>query len=247
LRRRTQSAGSGRVPGRPKVGRRTRAAARQPDREGPWHPPKAAIAISPITVASPAQVWAILAHVVRARPELAAFFGCLYYAALRPEEAVALRRDKLLLPAHGRGKIILAAACPRTGTAWTTIGTPHEPRGLKHRPEGTIRVVPIPPILVRMLRRHLRQFGTAPDGRLFRSTRGGMLGESVYGRVWHAARQAALCPELAATALARRPYDLRHAALSLWLNATGAPAEVAARADTSTRILHEVYLHCTDG
>jgi len=184
---------------------------------------------------------------VRARPELAAFFGCLYYAALRPEEAVALRRDKLLLPAHGRGKIILAAACPRTGTAWTTIGTPHEPRGLKHRPEGTIRVVPIPPILVRMLRRHLRQFGTAPDGRLFRSTRGGMLGESVYGRVWHAARQAALCPELAATALARRPYDLRHAALSLWLNATGAPAEVAARADTSTRILHEVYLHCTDG
>ena len=43
------------------------------------------------------------------------------------------------------------------------------------------------------------------------------------------------------------PYDLRHAALSLWLNATGTPAEVAARAGTSTRVLHEVYLHCTDG
>ena len=48
-------------------------------------------------------------------------------------------------------------------------------------------------------------------------------------------------------ALARRPYDLRHAALSLWLNASGAPAEVAARAGTSARVLHEVYLHCTDG
>jgi hypothetical protein len=98
-----------------------------------------------------------------------------------------------------------------------------------------------------MLRQHLHAFGTAPDGRLFRGTRGGMLSESVYGRAWHAARQAALGPDLAATALARRPYDLRHAALSLWLNATGRPAEVAARAGTSARVLHEVYLHCTDG
>src|SRR5260370_30249691 len=70
-----------------------------------------------------------------------------------------------------------------------------------------------------------------------------MLSESVYGRAWH----AALGPELAATALARRPYDLRHAALSLWLNASGEPAEVAARAGNSARVLHEVYLHCTDG
>ena len=69
-----------------------------------------------------------------------------------------------------------------------------------------------------------------PDGRLFRGARGGMLSESVYGRAWHAARLAALGPGLAATPLARRPYDLRYAALSLWLNATGEPAEVAARA-----------------
>ena len=68
-----------------------------------------------------------------------------------------------------------------------------------------------------------------------------------YGRAWHAARQTALGPGLAATALARRPYDLWHAALSLWLNASGTPAEVAARAGNSARVLHEVYLHCTDG
>ena len=179
-------------------------------------------ALNPATVASPAQVRGILGQVMRDRPELAAFFGCLYYAALRPEEAVALRRKDLILPAHGRGTIIVTAACPRTGTAWTSTGTPHEPRGLKHRPEGTIRVVPIPPVLVRMLSCQLHQFGTAPDGRLFRGTRGGVLSESVYGRAWHAARHAALGPELAATALARRPYDLRHAALSLWLTASGA-------------------------
>jgi integrase len=198
-------------------------------------------------VPSPAQVRAILNQVTRIRPELAAFFGCLYYAALRPEEAVALRRDDLILPACGRGRIILTAACPRTGTAWTSTGTPFEPRGLKHRPGGTIRIVPIPPVLISMLRRHLGDHGTTPDGRLFRGARGGMLSESVYGRAWHAARLAALGPGLAATPLARRPYDLRHAALSLWLNATGDPAEVAVRAGNSARVLHEVYVHCTNG
>ena len=116
-----------------------------------WRASRAAVAVSPATVPSPAQVGVILAEVARIRPELAAFFGCLYYAALRPEEAVALRRDDLILPARGRGTIILTAACPRTGSAWTSTGTPFEPRGLKHRPDGTIRVVPIPPVLVRML------------------------------------------------------------------------------------------------
>ncbi len=124
-----------------------------------WRAPRATVAVNPATVASPAQVRAILGQVSRIRPELAAFFGCLYYAALRPEEAVALRREDLILPAHGRGTIILAAACPRSGTAWTSTGGPHEARGLKHRPDGTIRAVPIPPVLVRILHRHLRDHG----------------------------------------------------------------------------------------
>jgi len=74
-----------------------------------------------------------------------------------------------------------------------------------------------------------------------------MLSESTYGRVWRAARGIALGPELAATPLARRPCDLRHAGLSLWLNATGVPAEVAARAGNSVRVLQAVYAHCIDG
>ena len=40
-----------------------------------WTPPKAAAAVNPQTVASPAQVRAILAEVARLRPELTAFFG----------------------------------------------------------------------------------------------------------------------------------------------------------------------------
>lgn len=155
---------------------------------------------------SPGQVGSILAEVSRTRPELVAFFACLYYAALRPEEAVALRGGDCALPPRGWGTLILTTACPRTGSAWTATGTPHEPRGLKHSPDGAIRIVPIPPALVTHLRQHLDRYGTTPDGRLFRG-----------------ARAEALGPDLAATGLARRPYDLRHAALTLWLNATAAP------------------------
>ena len=77
-----------------------------------------------------------------------------------------------------------------------------------------MRVVPVPAALADLLQQHLREYGTAPGGRLFRGARGGFLSESTYGRVWRAAREIALGPELAATPLARRPYDLRHAALS---------------------------------
>jgi integrase len=216
-----------------------------PLRQVRWRVPKTAATIHPATVASPAQVAAILNQISRTRPELAAFFGCLYYAALRPEEAVALRRDNLTLPHHGRGTITLTTACPRTATAWTATGTPYETRSLKHRPHGAIRVIPIPAVLTSMLHRHLDEHGTAPDGRLFQGARGGHLSESVYGRAWHTARHTALGPDLAATPLARRPYDLRHAALTLWLNATSQPAEIAARAGNTTRVLHDTYQHRT--
>jgi hypothetical protein len=46
--------------------------------------------------------------------------------------------------------------------------------------------------------------------------------------VWAAARAAALRPEEAASPLARRPYDLRHAAVSTWLNG-GVPAPQVGR------------------
>jgi integrase len=96
-----------------------------------------------------------------------------------------------------------------------------------------------------MLRIHVGCHGTASDRRLFPGARGGLLSESVYGRAWHTVR--ALGPRLAATALARWPCDLRHAALSLWLNAGAAPAQITARAGHSVTVLLTVYAHCIDG
>ena len=68
-----------------------------------WHVPQSSAALNPAVVASPEQVSAMLDAVSRTRPELTAFFGCLYYAALRPEEAVALRTSDCHLPTSGVG------------------------------------------------------------------------------------------------------------------------------------------------
>jgi integrase len=134
-----------------------------------WKPPGTVVAADRRAVASPAQVQAILAEISRSRPQLTAFVGCLYLAALRPEEAVALREACCHLPASGWGLLVIDAAAPRAAAAWTANGTGHEHRGLKQRPAGTTRAIPIPPGLVRLLGNHLRKFGTAEDGRPHRT------------------------------------------------------------------------------
>ena len=210
-------------------------------------PPGSSCSAGLRSAATPAEVQAILAEVTRIRPELTAFFGCLYYAALRPAEAVALCASSCALPSRGWGQLTLMGSLPRSARAWTGNGTPRELRGLKHRPEGAIRTVPIPPQLARLLRWHLRAFGCAADGRLFRGARGGPLSESLYGRIWHQARAAAMPQDGTGTQTARRAYDLRHAALSLWLASGAPPAEIAARAGHSVHVLLTIYAHCIPG
>lgn len=56
-----------------------------------------------------------------------------------------------------------------------------------------------------------------------------------------------MTPDQAASPLAGRPYDLRHAAVTLWLN-SGVPAtEVAYRAGHGVAVLLRVYAGCIDG
>ena len=152
------------------------------------------------------------------------------------------------LPQEGWGEIYLESAAPEIGAKWTDSRARNEERGLKHRVKGTGRVVPCSPELTAHLHHHISTYGTAPDGRLFRGVRdGGRLPSSVYGRVWSKARQAVLAPEVAATSLAKRPYDLRHAAVSTWLNAGVEATRVAEWAGHSVAVLLRVYAKCLDG
>jgi integrase len=131
------------------------------------------------------------------------------------------------LPASGWGRIHLAKTTPEVGKRYTDSGALHDSKGLKHRPDDEVRPVPIPPQLVTLLRWHLGEFGTASDGRLFRQPNGRIVGSSTYSQVWQAAREIAFTPAQVASPLAGCPYDLRHAAVSLWLNA-GVPTPTVA-------------------
>jgi integrase len=102
-------------------------------------------------------------------------------------------------------------------------------------------------VLVVIIREHIERFGVDDTGRLFRSTRGNVVAASTYSRVWEEARAIALTPDRVRSPLVGRPYDLRHAGLSLWLNA-GVPAtDVAERAGNSVDVLLKIYAKCLDG
>lgn len=50
-----------------------------------------------------------------------------------------------------------------------------------------------------------------------------------------------------ASPLAPRPYDLRHAGVSLWLNSRVPATEVAERAGHSVKALLQIYAKCIEG
>ena len=215
-----------------------------------WTTPAVAASVDRRVVVSPAQARNLLAAIRGLSDRgahLEAFYACLYYAALRPSEAVMLRETDLHLPAKGWGRIDLAASASRAGRSWTDHGTARQERGLKHRAAHETRTIPIPPDLVKLLRAHIKRYGTTPDGRILQTSRGGILQDSAYSAVWAEARKKALTAAQQRSLLGRRPYDLRHAAVSLWLN-SGVPAtEVARRAGHGVAVLLKIYAHCIDG
>ena len=193
-----------------------------------WTAPKVSSQVDRRSVVNPSQARALL-NALRAQqpsgPRLVAFFAVMYYAGLRPEEAINLRTEDIILSSQAQtedhqtqqdalddewGELHLRTATPDAGSAWTDDGSQRERRQLKHRAEGDSRIVPTHPELTRILRDHFAQFGTSPDGRLFSGVRGGELPTITYRRAWIKARQAALTAAEQASPLARRPYDLRH-------------------------------------
>lgn len=160
---------------------------------------------------------------------------------------MGLRKADCFVPDKRWGVLTLHDTHPVSGKQWTDSGERHDKRGLKSREAKEDRPVPIPPPLVAMLRAHLKEFGTAKDGRLFTNERGGLVGSSTYWRVWRDAREYALPPDLQASILGGRPYDLRHTCITTWLNAGVPVAEVARRVGNSPEVIHRVYEGCIYG
>jgi integrase len=231
-----------------------------------WKAPVTLTTVDRRSVVNPAQARTLLAG-VRAQqpsgPRLVAFFGTIYFAALRPEEVISLGKNNLTLPPHtwnaetkewedppgsdGWGEFEFGDASPDAGRDWTDDGDQRDRRQLKHRAHGDTRTVPIHPELAKLLREHIEQFGYSPDGKLFTGIKGGELPTITIRRAWIATRASVLTEKEHASPLAKRIYDLRHACLSLWLNAGVPPTQVAAWAGHSVDVLLRIYAKCIDG
>ncbi|MCK2214758.1 hypothetical protein MF672_013280 [Actinomadura sp. ATCC 31491] len=160
-----------------------------------WSKPRALTTIDPRVVINIDQARRFLNAVEKYGERgrrMKAFFGCMYFAALGPEEVVDLREEHLSsLPEGDWGEMRRTNAEPRAGSRWTDSGKVRERRELKHRAKGETRPVPIHPELCAMLREHLQQFGTGPDGRIFIGPRGGQMTDRAYLKVFHEARTQA--------------------------------------------------------
>ena len=216
-----------------------------------WTPPKADDAVDPRAVGSPQLVAEMLtaATYVGARQgcRFTAFYGCMFYAMMRPAEVARLTKAWCHLPATGWGRLTFGDSAPAPGKEWTNTGDVHEDRGLKGRSRKTVRKVPIPPELVRLLREHIEQFGTAPDGSLVRSEQGNPIQPSTWWQVWRKVRVLSFTTEQLVTPLMKRPYDLRHAGI-VWRLNSGVPApEVAKWAGHSVEVLTRIYAGCVVG
>ena len=78
--------------------------------------------------------------------------------------------------------------------------------------------------------------------------RNGLLPGKTCQAAWSAARVAVLGEEVARTSkLAKRPYDLRHAAVSTWLAGGVEPKRIAEWAGQSLEVLMRIYAKVLDG
>jgi integrase len=149
-----------------------------------------------------------------------------YYAGLRPSEVVMLRIGSAELPTEGWGRLDITEAD-------ISFDEPGEP---KTGPPS----VPIPPVLVAMLREWVEQNDlTSPEGLLFRTRNNTRPSASNWARSWHRALESVGQKPI-------RVYDCRHAAATTWLRAGMPLGETARRLGHSVETLVSTYVGALD-
>lgn len=201
----------------PPRGRRTRKAARLPR------------TLDVRRLPEPATMAAVIAAIKSHQPGSLTYqlmTAVAYYAGLRPSEVVMLRAHCLHLPSKGWGKIDVLEAD-------IDFDEPGEPK------TGP-RTVPIPPVLVAMLRRWTDERDLRGTDLLFRTRNDNRPSQSNWARALKRAYRTVGHQAL-------RVYDCRHAAATTWLRA-GVPLRVVAtRLGHSVETLVSTYVGALEG
>lgn len=181
--------------------------------------------VDPDRVMSPQQIRALARACAAINPRYELFVLIQGMCGLRPGEAVELRRRDF---AHrdGRPSFVTARGTHTVVSARFLAPGESRRRPLKGRGERFVRTVPLPPELVPFVERHLAQFVPArADAYAFTTPTGRLLNMSNFQRgVWAPARDAVFAENDPLRKVRR--HDLRHAAITSWLNA-GVPLKTA--------------------
>lgn len=185
------------------------------------------IQVDEATLPTPEQARELLDGIPNHQPASAGYqvlLSCVYYMGLRPSEARALTIENLTLPATGWGKARVREAVQDAGSKWTAESE------LIGSPKTGVRDVPVPPVLVEILRNWIggRTGGFVVETRSNRPVSISNLDRAMrrvadnMGHDWV-------------------PYDLRHACATLWLSVGVPIREVANRLGHSPEVLLSTY------
>lgn len=153
-------------------------------------------------------------------------FELVFYAGLRPSEAVALRLENCHLPEKGWGQATVERALTSSTRRWT------QPDEMVGETKTAPRIVPLPPPLIVRIRAFV---GDRTTGLVAPNERGGMHDLSRLSASWRKHRLSE----------SWRPYDLRASITSLHINAGALIAEVAAFMGNSPEVIFKHYLGST--
>jgi integrase len=128
---------------------------------------------------------------------------------------------------------------PRTDRKWTDDGESFAKGPLKHRATGTVRIVPAPPALMKILEEHVSKGRVSADGYLIRNRSGLLIGSGLNGPLTRAKERLGWEGDhpLAETT----HYTLRHTCASSMLKAGLDIPEVAKRMGHSETELLKTY------
>ena len=196
----------------------------------PWAPVQAPSLrdrdkVDPDLVMAPQQIGALAKACADIDPRYELFVLIQGMCGLRPGEAVELRRRDFSYRDR-RPAFVTARGTHTVVSARFLAPGESRRRPLKGRGERFIRTIPLPPAIVPFVERHLAQFVAArADAHAFTTPTGRRLNMSNFQRtVWGPAREVVFAEDDPLRKVRR--HDLRHAAITAWLNA-GVPLKTA--------------------